>query len=99
MGCFPVNMLHNLVHLLFGAWGLMAARSPGGAVGYARVVAVIYALLAILGLMLAADLHTTFGLIPLYGHDIWLHALLAAGAAYFGFMRTTGANSKSVASR
>jgi hypothetical protein len=34
-----------------------------------------------------ARLYTTFGLIPLYGHDIWLHAVLAAVGAYFGFMR------------
>lgn len=30
-------------------------------------------------------LNTTFGLIPLYGHDIGLHALIAIVAAYFGF--------------
>jgi Domain of unknown function (DUF4383) len=30
-------------------------------------------------------LNTTFGFIPLFGHDIWLHALIAIGAAYFGF--------------
>jgi hypothetical protein len=42
--------------------------------------------LTVMGLIGAARLHTTFGLIPLYGHDVWLHALLAAGAAYFGWM-------------
>jgi hypothetical protein len=26
-----------------------------------------------------------FGVIPLFGHDIWLHAGTAALAAYFGF--------------
>jgi hypothetical protein len=30
-------------------------------------------------------LNTTFGLITLYGHDVWLHALLAIIAAYFGW--------------
>jgi hypothetical protein len=30
-------------------------------------------------------LNTTFGLVPLYGHDLWLHAALAIVAAYFGF--------------
>ena len=30
-------------------------------------------------------LNMTFGLIPLYGHDVWLHAGIAAMAAYFGF--------------
>lgn len=86
-GLFPVNVLHNLVHLLFGVWGLAAARGPGGAILYAKIVAVAYALLAVMGLIPAAQLYTTFGLIPLYGHDVWLHLLLAAVAAYFGFVR------------
>lgn len=86
LGLFPVNVLHNIVHLLFGAWGLMAARSLRGAKSYFKAVAVIYALLAIMGLIPAANLHTTFGLVPLYGNDVWLHVLLAAVAAYFGFV-------------
>ena len=36
-GVFPVNLLHNIVHLLFGLWGLAASRSWGGAVSYAYV--------------------------------------------------------------
>lgn len=32
------------------------------------------------------NLNTAFGFVPLYGHDIWLHVLLAAGGLYFGFM-------------
>ena len=85
-GLFPVNILHNLAHLLFGVWGLVAARSIAGSRGYARAVAIAYALLAVMGLISAARLYTTFGLVPLYGHDVWLHALLAAVGAYFGFM-------------
>ena len=84
LGLFPVNVLHNLVHILFGAWGLFAARTVNAGRTYARVVAVAYALLTILGLIPATN--TTFGLVPIYGHDIWLHALLAAVAGYFGFM-------------
>jgi hypothetical protein len=87
LGLFPVNILHNVVHLLFGVWGLLAARSLGAARGYARSVAVIYAAFALMGLISAAKLWTTFGLVPLYGNDVWLHALLAAVAAYFGFFR------------
>jgi hypothetical protein len=85
LGLFPVNALHNIVHIAFGIWGLLAARSLGGARTYARTVAIAYALLTILGLIPATN--TTFGLVPIYGHDIWLHALLAAIAAYFGFVR------------
>jgi hypothetical protein len=81
---FPVNVLHDIVHILFGLWGLLAARSLGGARAYFRGVAIIYAVLTVMGLI--APLNTTFGLIPLYGNDIWLHAVLAIVAAYFGWM-------------
>ncbi|MBV9890835.1 MAG: DUF4383 domain-containing protein [Rhizobacter sp.] len=57
-----------------------------GARTYARVVAVVYAMLTGMGLITAADLYTTFGLVPPYGNDIWLHALLAIVAEYFGFV-------------
>lgn len=84
LGLFPVNTLHNIVHIIFGIWGLAASRSLGGARGYAKAVAIIYAVLTVMGFIPA--LNTTFGLIPLYGNDIWLHAVLALVAAYFGFM-------------
>ncbi|MGZ8997246.1 MAG: DUF4383 domain-containing protein [Allosphingosinicella sp.] len=84
LGLFPVNMLHNVVHLLFGLWGVMAYRSLAGAKTYFKAVAVIYGLLTILGLI--PSMNTTFGLIPIYGNDVWLHAVLALVAAYFGWM-------------
>ena len=87
-GLFPVNALHNLVHIAFGIWGLAAYRSLTGARLYARSVAVIYAVLAVMGLIPGLD--TTFGLVPLYGHDVWLHAVLAAVAAYFGWFARPG---------
>ncbi len=31
LGLFPVNVLHNLVHLVFGVWGLVAGRHGHGA--------------------------------------------------------------------
>jgi hypothetical protein len=84
-GLFPVNLLHNIVHVLFGIWGVFAARTLGAARMYFRAVAIIYLVLGIMGVI--PGLRTTFGLIPLYGHDVWLHLLLAGVAAYFGFMR------------
>lgn len=84
LGLFPVNGLHNLVHIAFGIWGLAAARGIGAARVYARSVAIIYAVLTVMGLI--PGLNVTFGLLPLYGNDIWLHALLAAVAAYFGWV-------------
>lgn len=87
-GLFPVNAAHNAVHILFGLWGLLAARSRGGAVVYARSVAIIYFLLAVAGLLPA--LQTGFGLVPLYAKDVWLHGLIALGGLYFGWASQDG---------
>ena len=84
LGLFPVNLYHNIVHIIFGLWGLAASRSVGGSVGYARGVAIIYAVLTILGLI--PSLNTLGGMVPLYQNDVWLHALLALVAAYFGWV-------------
>ena len=86
LGVFPENLADNLVYLAFGAWGLIAGRSLGAAGLYGKTVAVTFSLFAILGLIPAANLWTLFGLAPLYGQDIWLHALLAAVALYYGFV-------------
>ena len=82
---FHVNVLHNLVHILFGVLGIAMARM-GQAVNYCRFVAIAYGLLAILGMIPTFNLQYTFGLIPIEGHDIWLHALIALAAAAFGWM-------------
>lgn len=83
LGIFPINWAHNVVHLAIGIWGLVAARSFAGAVGYSRGLAIIYGLLAVLGMIPATN--TLFGLAPIYGHDVWLHAGTALVAAIFGW--------------
>lgn len=91
LGLFPVNTLHNVVHLLFGLWGLAASRSAGGALTYARGVAIIYAVLTVAGLIPATQ--TGFGYVPLYGKDVWLHGAVALVAAYFGWVNRSPATS------
>jgi Domain of unknown function (DUF4383) len=83
LGLFPVNLMHNLAHLAIGAWGIAAARSFTGARMYAKGLAIIYGVLAVMGLIPA--LNTLFGLAPIHGHDVWLHAGTAIIAAYFGW--------------
>lgn len=85
LGLFPVNGLHNLFHLVWGVFGLAAYRGFVQARVFARATAIVYGLLTVMGLV--PGLNTTFGLLPLYGHDVWLHAVLALVAAYFGFAR------------
>ena len=73
LGMFPVNLLHNIVHLLFGIWGLAASRSWGGSKSYFTIAGAIYAVLTCVGFLSPSG----FGLVPLGGNDIWLHAVLA----------------------
>ena len=73
LGVFQVNLLHNIVHLLFGAWGLAASRSWSGSKSYFTIAGAIYAVLTVVGFLSPSG----FGLVPLGGNDIWLHAVLA----------------------
>jgi uncharacterized protein DUF4383 len=82
LGLFPVNALHNVVHLAFGAWGLAAQRSFAAAKTYATVGGAIYLVLAIVGFIAP----TAFGLIPIGGNDIWLHCILGIALLAAGFI-------------
>jgi len=88
LGLFPVNWIHNFVHLGIGIAGWYASRDAGSARQFARGLTFFYAALAVMGLF--PVLNTTFGLIPIFGHDIWLHAGTATAAAYFGFGQSAG---------
>lgn len=85
-GLFPVNAVHNLVHILLGVWGLAVGGNAAGAVTYFKGLTIIYGLLMVLGLIPATN--TLFGLAPIHGHDVWLHGVLAAISAYYGFVRS-----------
>ena len=47
-GLFRVNVLHNLVHILFGVLGLVMSRNAASGILYSRIVAVAYGLLSVL---------------------------------------------------
>jgi hypothetical protein len=83
-GFLPVNYFVNLAHMTMGAWGIAASRGEGGSRAYAKTIAVISGALAIVGLVPA--LNTVFGLVPVYGKDVWLHAIAAVVAAFFGWV-------------
>lgn len=86
LGLFPVNAMHNIVHMLIGIWGLLASKSITGSRTYAQGLAIIYGLLTILGAIPNEATKTLFGLAPIHGYDIILHAGTALIAAYFGFV-------------
>ena len=83
-GVFPVNAAHNVVHLIFGLWGILGARTYGGARSYLLGAGLTYLILAALGFV-APD---GFGLVPLGGADIGLHLFLGLGLLLSGMLTT-----------
>jgi hypothetical protein len=84
LGILPVNVLHNYLHLVFGVLGIAAFLKWFRPRRYLQIVAVAYMVFFLMGLLPAT--YTTFGLVPIYGADVWLHLVLSLPAAYFGFM-------------
>ena len=81
LGVFPVNLLHNIVHLAFGVWGLVASRAWAGSKQFFTVGGIIYAVLTVVGFLSP----TGFGLVPLGGADLGLHAVLAIAMLGIGY--------------
>ncbi len=84
LGLFPINVLHNIVHLLVGILGILASISLDSSRLYSGALGIFYGLLTVMGLIPATQ--STLGLIPIFGNDVWLHAVTAAIAVYFGFL-------------
>ena len=82
-GLFPVNWIHNLVHVGVGIAALSSAGSVSKARSFARGLAWFYGILAVMGVI--PPLSMMFGLSPLHGWDVWLHGGTAAFAAYYGY--------------
>jgi Domain of unknown function (DUF4383) len=91
LGVFNVSVLHNIVHLLFGLFGLMLSRTFNGARGFLIGSGVIYLVLWIYGL--AVDQHSGANFVPVNTADNWLHFALGIGMLALGLAlgRTRGA--------
>ncbi len=85
-GVFPTNYFHNAIGILVGVWGIAAFTSLSGAIVFNRIFAIVYAAGAILGLLPFTN--TVFGITPLFGNNIWLNAIAAAIAFYYGFVKS-----------
>ena len=81
-GLFMVNTAHNLVHLVSGAVILAGVYSFGSALGL-KIVGVVYAVIAILGLVMGGDM--LLGVIAMNMADHWLHVALAVVILLAGF--------------
>lgn len=93
-GLFPTNLMHNLVHCAVGLLGIASYTSPSSARLFNQSFAIAYALIAIMGLLPFTK--TTFGLMPIFGNNVWFNALTAAVTAYYGFVLPAKATDMSV---
>jgi Domain of unknown function (DUF4383) len=77
LGIFQVSVLHNIVHLLFGVVGLLAARSASASYGFLLVGGLVYLGLFVYGLLVDELSQANF--VPLNMADDWLHLVLGLG--------------------
>ena len=92
-GVFGVSVLHNLVHLLFGVAGLVAARAAGTSRAYLVVGGGVYLLLWVYGSAVGEHLAANF--MPFNTADNWLHlglglVMILLGVAGTAFERARG---------
>jgi 4-hydroxybenzoate polyprenyltransferase len=84
LGIFQVSILHNIVHLLFGAAGIAMARQARTAYLYLVGGGVIYLVLWIYGLVIDKDSSANF--VPVNAADNWLHFVLGLGMIAVGVL-------------
>jgi hypothetical protein len=83
LGIFQVNVLHNIVHLLFGLAGLALARTAVNARLYLIGGGIVYLALWIFGLVIPLDEPINF--VALNTADNWLHFVLGVGMVGLGW--------------
>lgn len=74
LGIFQVSILHNIVHLLFGAAGLLMGRTAAQAKYYLIGGGALYLVIWLYGLLI--DQGSAANFIPVNTADNWLHAIL-----------------------
>lgn len=88
LGLFQVSVLHNIVHLLFGAAGLLLARTATGARSFLLYGGIVYLVLFVYGLVVPEDSAGDF--VPLNSLDNILHLVLGAGMIALAVILTKG---------
>jgi hypothetical protein len=86
LGIFQVSVLHNIVHLVFGAAGIAAARRADSARLYLIGGGGIYLVLWLYGLVINDNTGANF--VPMNNADDWLHFVLGTAMIGLGLAAT-----------
>lgn len=81
LGLVPINLLHNIVHLVIGLAGLAAATTVAASKRFGQIFGVVLLALGVVGIFVG----NPFNLVPIGGFDIAIHLATGAILAYFGF--------------
>jgi hypothetical protein len=82
LGFVPINLLHNIVHLVIGLAGIAAAASLARSPQFCQVFGVVPIAIGIVGIFVSNPL----SLIPIGGFDVVIHLATGGILAYFGFV-------------
>lgn len=82
LGIFMVDSTHNVVHIVTGIIGIIAAGREFYARLYFQLFGLIYAVIAVVGFWRAGDLY----IMQVNMADNILHLVIAIVALYFGFV-------------
>ncbi|HJV99668.1 MAG TPA: DUF4383 domain-containing protein [Arthrobacter sp.] len=88
LGVFQVSVLHNIVHLLFGAAGLLMGRTVSQARYFLIGGGALYLVLWLYGLLI--DQGSAANFVPINTADNWLHAVLGIAMVALGFFLGRG---------
>ncbi|HET9872886.1 MAG TPA: DUF4383 domain-containing protein [Propionibacteriaceae bacterium] len=86
LGIFQVSILHNLVHLIFGAAGLALSRTLSGARNFLVGGGIVYLVLFLYGLVISKESAANF--VPVNTADDYLHLVLGLGMVALGIALT-----------
>ncbi|MFE6924513.1 DUF4383 domain-containing protein [Nocardia sp. NPDC057663] len=87
-GIFTVSVLHNIVHLVFGFAGVLAAVGAAQSRTYLIGGGLIYLVLWVYGLLVDQDSAANF--VPINTADNWLHFTLGLGMIALGVILSRG---------
>jgi len=85
LGFVPINLLHNIVHLIIGIAGIAAAGSLARSKQFCQLFGGVLILIGIVGIFVNNPLN----LIPIGGFDIVIHLVTGGILSYFGFVGAT----------